>query len=242
MALRIARAAAPALRVGAAELMLRDYLPRIARRLQDVQPHLQLCLRSGFTSELDAALRAHELDLAIVPLDGRSAPGLHRLPLVQLPLVLLVPKTAKLKSAAELWQRERIDTPLICLPEHEVLTRVFRKELKRLWVEWPCSVEASSLDLISEYVARGEGFGVSVDVPGVASHPKVRRLPLDDFAPVEIAIVWAGKASPLVQALITEAQRLVAQDWPAWAARAPAPASESPSPATGVTAAVRGAA
>lgn len=221
MAARLARSAAPALRVGAAELMLRDYLPRIARRLQEVQPHLQLCLRSGFTSELEAALRAHELDLAIVPFDGRTAPGLHRLRLVQLPLVLLVPRTAKLKSAAELWQRERIETPLICLPEHEVLMRVFRRGLKRMWVEWPCSVEASSLDLISEYVARGEGFGVSVDVPGVASHPKVRRVPLDTFAPVEIAIVWAGKPSLLVQAFVAEAQRLVAQDWPASAGAEP---------------------
>lgn len=214
VAARLGKPAAPTLRVGAAELMLRDYLPPLVQRLRARHPNLQLSLRSGFTSELEAALRAREIDLAIVPHEGRLAAGLHCLRLLRLPLVLLVPKASKIKSAAELWRRERIDTPLISLPEHEVVSRVFKKGLKRLWVDWPCALEASSLDLVAQYVANGHGFGLGVNVADIASRPKVRLLPLDGFDPVEIAILWLGKATPLVQAFLDEAQGFVTQRWP----------------------------
>ncbi len=210
---KLGRHAAPTLRVGAAELLLRDYLPAVISRLQTEHRNLQITMRSGFTPELETALRQREIDVAIVPQDGKVH-GLHRVSLLRLPLVLIVPARATIKTASELWCRDRIDTPLISLPEHEVITRIFRRGLKRLWVDWPCAITASSLDLIPQYVANGYGYGVNIHLPNVVNHPKVRVLPLDGFDPVEIAILWPGKTTPLIQTLLTAARHFVAENWP----------------------------
>jgi len=214
VAARLGRPAAPSLRLGAAELMLRDCLPPIVQRLKAQHPDLQLSLRSGFTAQLEELLRAREIDLAIVPRDGRPPAGLRCVNLLSLPLVLLVPAAAKLRAAAELWAADRIETPLISLPETEIISRIFRRGLKRLWVDWPCTIEASSFDLISQYVANGYGYGVSVDLGGLVRRPKIRAVPLEGFAPLEIAMLWQGRETPLIQAVLAETQRYVARQWP----------------------------
>ena len=61
----------PMLRLGAAEFVLRDYLPAAMARLRAAHPGLQLNLRSGFTPELVAWLQERAIDLAITPLDGK---------------------------------------------------------------------------------------------------------------------------------------------------------------------------
>lgn len=214
VAARVGKSTAPTLRVGAAEVMLRDYFPAVLQQLRADQPSLQFSLRSGFTSELHAALRERALDLIIVPHTGRVAPGLRCLRLLRLQLALLVPQSSPLRRADELWQQPRIDTPLISLPDHEVISRIFQRGLKRRWVEWPCALEASSIDLVGEYVAHGQGLGLVVNVAESAMPPGVRLLPLDGFDPVEIAVQWIGKPTPMVQLFLDHAQRFVAQRWP----------------------------
>jgi DNA-binding transcriptional LysR family regulator len=128
--------------------------------------------------------------------------------------VLLVHKKSKIKSAEELWAMGEIDEPLICLPSTEAMSRNFRKGLQRLKVDWPQSIEASSMDLITRYVANGYGIGLNVDASEAVRHPLVRVLPLPDFEPVEIAALWHGEPTPLVRVLLEEAQKLVARHWP----------------------------
>jgi hypothetical protein len=50
-------------------------------------------------------------------------------------------------------------------------------------------------------------------------HPRVRVLPLDDFAAVEVAALWNGEPTLLIRTVLDEAKRLVAQQWPEWAGR-----------------------
>lgn len=209
---RLGQKAAPVLRIGAAELMLRDYLPPLVEEIRRGQPDLQLALRSGFTADLETALRQREIDLAIVPQSGRPPADLKCAPLLRLPLVLLVPKASPLRSAAALWTRDRIEMPLICLPEREVISRIFKQGLKRLWVDWPCAIEASSLDLIAQYVASGQGVGLGVQLGRKPPHPRVRVLPLENFAAVEIVLLWSGKPAPLIQATVAAAKRFVAEN------------------------------
>jgi DNA-binding transcriptional LysR family regulator len=130
--------------------------------------------------------------------------------------VLLVPSNSKLRSAKELWAQDRITTPLICLPVKETTTRLFMKGLKKLSVDWPPSIEASSTDLITQYVTNGYGIGLSVDVPEVVKKAKVRALPLDNFEPVEIVAMWRGKPTPLIQTVLDEAKTQITRLWPQW--------------------------
>jgi len=128
--------------------------------------------------------------------------------------VLLVPRKSKIKSAADLWARGEIEEPLICLPQTEAMSRLFRQGLRERQVDWPQSIEASSMDLVTRYVANGYGIGLSVDAAEVVRHPQVRVLPLDGFEPVEIAALWSGEPTPRIRALLEEAQKYVAQQWP----------------------------
>jgi DNA-binding transcriptional LysR family regulator len=219
VATRLRQKSAPHLRIAASELVLRDYLPVVVGRLRKNEPRLKLGLRSGFQADMEKWLLEREVDIAITPLDNKPPGRIRCLRLMRLPLVLLVHKKSKIKSAAELWGRGEIEEPLICLPQTEAMSRIFRKGLQQRQVEWPQSIEASSMDLVTRYVANGYGIGLSINAAEVVRHPSVRVLPLDDFDSLEIAALWSGELTPLVRALLEEAQRYVAQQWPDWVSR-----------------------
>jgi len=103
-----------------------------------------------------------------------------------------------------LWQRDRIEFPLICLPPGEAISKSFEDQLRKRGVDWFPSIEASSLDLIEIYVASGLGVGVSLKLPGQKHSPKVRALPLPGFSPVVMGALWRGKTTPLLQAFLDE--------------------------------------
>jgi DNA-binding transcriptional LysR family regulator len=215
-AAKLRQRATPMLRLGAAEMVLRDHLPAVMAQLRASQPGLQLALRSGFTPELHAWLQDRQIDLAITPLEGRLPARVRSLRLLRVPLVLLVPRKSRLKNATEVWARNPVVEPLISLPASEVISRQFQKSLRRLGVEWPLAIEASSLELVVEYVANGYGYGVNVEMPGLVEHPQVRVLPLEGFEPVEIVALWRGEPTPVIQAVLEQAQTYVRQQWPEW--------------------------
>jgi DNA-binding transcriptional LysR family regulator len=217
MTVRLRKQSAPLLRIGASELVLRDYLPAVIGRLREHEPKLRLGLRSGFQAELEKWLLDREIDLAITPLDAKPPARLRCLRLLRLPLVLLVHKKSKIKSAAALLALGAVEEPLICLPQSEVMSRNFRKGLQLRQVDWPQAIEASSMDLVTRYVANGYGIGLSVNAAEVVKHPAVRVLPLDGFEPVEVAALWNGELTALLRAMLEESQRYIAQQWPDWA-------------------------
>lgn len=210
---QLGRRAGGQIRVGGSEWVLRNYLPEIIRRVQRVHPDLRMSMRTGFQPQLEVLLQDGELDLAIsTALHARSAPGLRRVTLVRIPLVLQVHKSSRIKSAAELWARKRIAEPLISsVPTPE---NVFQKGLKRLGVEWRPSLEATSLELVTQYVADGQGIGVNVALPELSRHPRVRVLPLIGFDPVEVIAIWRSEPGPVVRAVIEEVQRYARKTWP----------------------------
>ena len=214
MAEKLRRKSAPFLRIGASELVLRDYLPTVVERLRAHEPKLRLSLRSGFQGEMEKWLLDREIDLAIVPLENKPPARLRCLHLLPLPLVLLVHRKSKLKSAETLWAQETVEEPLICLPLTEPMTKNFRKGLEHHRVDWPHAIEASSMGLVTRYVANGYGIGVSLGQTEVVKHPDVRVLPLAGFEPIEMAALWSGEASPIVQVVLDEAGRYVRQHWP----------------------------
>ena len=216
-AVRLRKRVAPLLRIGASELVLRDYLPAVIEQMRHHEPKLRLGLRSGFQAELEKLLYEREIDLAITPLDGKPPERLRCLRLLRLPLVLLVHKRSKYKAAAALLAAGSVDEPLICLPQTEAMSRNFRKGLKLRRVDWPQAIEASSMDLVTRYVANGYGIGLSVNAVEVVRHPSVRVLALDDFEPVEVVALWNGDLTPLLRAVLEEAQRYISQQWPDWA-------------------------
>jgi DNA-binding transcriptional LysR family regulator len=196
------------IRLGASTIVLRDHLPALLRSVRKKYPRLKISLREGYQAELEALLQKEELDLAVTLLEKKLAPGIHSLPLLNLGLVLLVELNSDVTAAEQLWQRDRIEQPLICLPAAEAVCKHFQQGLARLGVDWFPSIEVSSIDLIETYVANGLGIGLSVMVPKSAQAPNVRpiSLPQSQFGPVQVGALWRGKTSALLQAFLNEFQ------------------------------------
>src|SRR5688572_21416459 len=67
---------AQSLRIGASEIVLRDYLPPILRQVNKRTPRLRLELRQGYQPELVGWLSDRELDLAVTLIERVPAPGI----------------------------------------------------------------------------------------------------------------------------------------------------------------------
>lgn len=199
--------AAPHLRIGAPELVLRDHLPDLLKGLRPRFPRLKLSLRSGYQPQLESWLEQREIDLALTPLESNPPASLKMVSLLRLPLVLLVPRQSQIRDAADLWARDKIEEPLICLPPTETASKNFQEGLARLGVDWPPSVEASSLEIINTYVLEGYGIGLSVAVPRKPFPRGLRMLPLDGFKPVELGALWYGELNTVEKAVLEEIQR-----------------------------------
>lgn len=224
------------IRIGASTIVLRDYLPEFFRRVRTKFPKLRVSLREGYQADLEAWLQKEELDLVLSIIEKKSAPGIRSAPLLELPLALVVERNSGITTAEQLWRRDRIQEPLICMPNAEAICKHFQQGLSRLGVDWFPSIEVSSLDLIGTYVANGFGIGISVLVPkpGLSTNVRLLPLPPKDFEPVIMGALWRGKMSALLQAFVTESQlkakemdaellRTLGPSSSALAARAPKP-------------------
>jgi len=192
------------IRIGASTIVLRDHLPQLVQNVRKKFPNLKIALREAYHPELESLLEKEELDLAVTLIEKKSAPGIHSLAMLELPLVLLVEKNSKITEAAQLWKRDKIEEPLICLPASEAICKHFQQGLARLGVDWFPSIEVSSVELIEFYVANGFGIGVTVSVPKSQPSPNVRALSLPDFTPVVMGALWRGQTSPLLHAFLEE--------------------------------------
>jgi DNA-binding transcriptional LysR family regulator len=199
------------IRIGASEIVLRDHIPQFVQNVRKKFPKLKITLRESHQPQLEAWLERGEIDLAVTVVNGKPAPGLHTLPLLQLPMVLLVHKNSPLKSAAELWKRDRIDEPLICLAANEIVCRDFQQQLGKIGVDWFPSIEVSTLNLVGTYVQNGYGIGLSLLIPKESPPPDVRVVPIPDFPSITIGAMWRGKAAALTQSFLDELQKRAKQ-------------------------------
>jgi DNA-binding transcriptional LysR family regulator len=198
-------------RIGASTIVLRDHMPQLLNGVRKKFPGLKIFLREGFPVQLEALLANDEVDLVLTIIERDAPAGMQSQVMLELPMVLLVEKSAPYKSAAELWALDRIAEPLICLPAHEQLTKNFQARLAEMEVEWFPSIEASSADLVENYVGSGLGIGVGVSVPGKPFPKNVRALPLPDFPTALIGALWRGKLTPLLDAFLDMARQRARQ-------------------------------
>lgn len=195
------------IRIGASTIVLREHLPELFRAVRQKFPKLKMSLREGFPAQLEELLVKDEIDLAVTLIEKKPAAGVRSVVLLELPLILLAEKTSAVKSAEDLWERDKIDETLICLPPSESICKNFQKKLGEMEVDWFPGIEASSSDLIESYVSAGLGIGLSVAMPGKTLPANVRALPLEGFPKVIIGALWHGQRTPLINLFLTEGQK-----------------------------------
>ncbi len=217
LASRLKSADLPELRIGGAELVLRDHLPAVMKELRKHHPKLKFSMRTtGFQSQIEEWVNDGQVDVAFAPVYPKAPAGLRTTRIAQLPLVLEVSSDSKFKSAEQLWEQGVVEEPLICLPQDTGIVREFFRNLKKRGVSWPHIIEATSLDLVARYAANGDGIGLNVLVNPKSRPRGVRRLLLDDFSPVTMGAIWRGEPSDLVAKVIEEVRGYARSRWPDW--------------------------
>ncbi len=186
----------PVLQFVAAEVVTQHYLPGITRELERQHPDAHCSTESGGEAHLRRMLRDDEVNLAIAP-DHAEWNGFSRAPLIQLPLVLICPETSPVRSAAELWAREHVTDVLYVSAAADTVTRNFDAGLRGLKVTWTNRRRVGSALCVTQHVADGDGFGVTVNVPNLVRRRGLRVLPLPNFTPLPLAAFWPGEATPL---------------------------------------------
>ena len=186
------------LRIGASTVVLRDHVPALLQGVTKKFPGVRVLLREGYAARLGELLARDEVDVVITLVEEKPPAGYQAEVLLELPMVLLVGKNSKIKSAEELWKCDKIADPLICLPAQETLTKSFQMQLAKMGVSWFPAIEASSVDLVETYVASGLGIGLTVALPKKNLPGNVRALPLQNFPPARIGVMWKGKKLPLL--------------------------------------------
>jgi len=202
------------IRIGASPIVFRDYLPPVIEAVRSRFPGLNMILRALNQPELIDSLERDELDVVISLIPDQLSSRLRAVEIITLPLLLLAPKTNKVKSAEDLWGTDRVREPLIALGPNELICQHFQQRLAQLGVSWLPKLEMDSLELIERYVEAGYGLGLSVRLPDKKLSSKVRAIELPDFPPVKLGVLYHGESRPentLLQTFLEEVKKLTAQ-------------------------------
>ena len=195
------------LRLAASAAVLTNHLPDLLEKLRAVHPDLRLTLKEVAPTDVDGLLATQEIDLAISLLHGKSGPGIQTRELIRLPIILLAPQDSKIKRFSDLITdaKEPIQESLVTLPPNETLNLIFQQELDKMGVVWHPRVEVNSLDLIQTYVSRGYGFGLHMDIPNIVYPANIRKIPLPNFPPLVVGLIFQGKLKPIAIQFANEA-------------------------------------
>lgn len=203
------------IRICGPEIVLRDHLPAVLQAVKKSHPTLRYTLRTtGYQSQVQEWLRAGEVDVAFTPVQGRAPAGLGMSRLASLPLVLQVPQASGVRRVEDLLEPKRIAEPLICFDAKSAVVRRFMRESKSRGLSWPHVIETTSLDLVTRYVANGDGVGLSVRMSSRKAVKGVRELPLERFTPITIGAVWRKPAADLVHAVVEQMRTHARSKWP----------------------------
>lgn len=173
--------------------VMREHVPALLGRLREKYPDLKVTLQEIDQRGAERLIAEGEADLAITVLESRLPPGFRSSVLARLPLGLLVLSSSPYQRSTELLKAgtgERL--PLISLPPHELLPRLFQRGLAKRQFSWRTAMETNSQDLVSIYVRNGLGVGLVVYTPDLAADATVRFLPLKGFDPLPIGAFWRG--------------------------------------------------
>jgi DNA-binding transcriptional LysR family regulator len=202
------------IRVGGSPILFRDYLSPVIEAVRKQFPRLSMILRALNQPELIEAIEHDDLDLVISLIPDNLSPTFCSIEIIELPLILLVPKHSRIKSSKDLWVAERISEPLISLGPKELICQRFQQTLAKLGVYWLPRIEMDSLDLIEQYVGAGYGLGLSVRLPDGRFSSKIRVLELPDFPSVKLGLIYRDGSStddPVRRAFLAEVRKQAAR-------------------------------
>ena len=190
------------LRLAASGTILANHLPDVLERIRKDQPDLRLTMREVVEmAEIEQVLASGEIDFAIATLHASLPPQVKTIELLRLPLALITHESDRTKTFSALAKKgtTEITKPLVTIsPEHSI-NLLFQEELEARGVTWTPTVEVSSLELVATYTARGYGYGLTIDAPGVEIPSGLRKIALRRFPPLRVGLLYQGKPKAIAE-------------------------------------------
>ena len=178
------------LRIGAGDALGRHLLPRALGRRLSRDPGLQVRLVEGPAPRLLDALRAGEIDLALVARRAAedAGAGLSRDPLLDSEIIVLAPGRGGARSMGIEALRDR---RLVTLQRGSAFRRHLEDAFEAARVPFRPAVEVGNLSLVHRFVGAGLGFGLApaVAFEGAATPPGIGRRRLRGVPPLSYVSV-----------------------------------------------------
>ncbi|GAA1881817.1 LysR substrate-binding domain-containing protein [Pseudonocardia ailaonensis] len=174
-----------------------DVLPRVAQRIRAELPDLELDLRGELLGPaLLDALRADELDLAVVRPGDLPLDDLATVPLREEPLVVVLPSGHALADAREVRLADLAGTPVITHPSgrRSSMQPLVLETCRRAGLD-PDVIEIGETGTLVVFVAAGLGFGLVPASVRALRLDGVVYLPLADET-VRVPLVLAYRPDP----------------------------------------------
>ncbi|PLC49842.1 LysR family transcriptional regulator [Pollutimonas subterranea] len=175
------------LRVGIIETMQPLLLPQLIRGMRRSYPKLHLQIQRGKSLELTDAVKAGEIDAAVV---GQSETGgsarLHWFPLMVQPLVMIAPPNAREDDPAELFRRHE----WIRYDRRTVAGRLAARYVKQHFGAPHAELELDAVRAVMAMVNAGLGVSiVQLSEPGVLRAFPVKVIELDNAPSLRFSLV-----------------------------------------------------
>jgi DNA-binding transcriptional LysR family regulator len=190
------------LRLAGLTEVMRGHVPALLGELRVRFPGLSVTLHEIDQRGAEKLIADGGADLAITVLESRLPPGFRSIRLAELRPCLLVPSAFPERSVKALFAAGASGKlPLVSLPDHELLPRLFHRELTRRGLVWKTAMEASSQDLVAIYVRHQLGVGLGVAVPEMHSESAFRVVALRGFPTLPIGVFWRGNLGEVATAM-----------------------------------------
>ena len=200
------------LRLAASATVLKNHMPIVLGVLKKEYPQLKLALKHVEPNEIDELIVEEEVDLAVTVIEGEPSGNLKMEKLLDIPLVLIVPKSFQGNSLEdflsdnEYEQGKVLKHPLVGLGMGQTLGRVFGEFMEKKEVLWENAVQVDALEVIFDYVTQGFGIGLGVQVPGKKVPDDLKTIALPECPTMTLGVLYQGKIKPLGQAFINHAR------------------------------------
>ncbi len=202
------------LRIAASRSAMRNHLPDLLAEVRTKRPSARFSLREVELTELKGLLHSQQVDLAISIICERITEGLQVVELLKIPLVVLVPEEWKVRGLSDLLVkdgntgRKVARHPLVGLPSGDILGRIFLDSFEERGVDLLPSMEVDSVELIEDYVLRGFGMGMGIEIPGRLPPEGLRVIRLKGFCPVVVGAIHQENLKPIARDFLEMARHL----------------------------------
>lgn len=137
-------------------------------------PGVEVTLAEGDSADLVQDVLDATLDVALIGYAGRPAPGLEVIELIAEPVAVAVPPGHRLAALEAVALADLAGEALLCLPAGTGIRAAFDRSCRRIDVDLPIDLEASSPDAVLGLARRGAGVAV-LSASMAEGHPLVVR-------------------------------------------------------------------